>query len=54
MTTAPATEQLLALQAARAARPPSDEPGPESMMFQEYVKLLKQHGFQLPALVPQV
>jgi len=23
-------------------------------MFQEYVKLLKQNGFQLPALVPQV
>lgn len=37
-----------------AGRTPSGEPGPESLMFEEYVKLLKQHGFQLPALVPQV
>jgi len=37
-----------------AGRTPSGDPGPESLMFEEYVKLLKQHGFQLPALVPQV
>jgi very-short-patch-repair endonuclease len=37
-----------------AGRPPSNEPGPESLMFEVYAKLLKQHGFHLPALVPQV
>ncbi|WP_433464151.1 hypothetical protein [Spirillospora sp. CA-128828] len=35
-------------------RPKSDELGPESLIFQVYAKLLRQHGFQLPALVPQV
>ncbi|MDA0639803.1 hypothetical protein [Nonomuraea ferruginea] len=37
-----------------AGRAESDEPGPEKLMFQTYATLLKQHGFQLPALVPQV
>ncbi|WP_188196635.1 hypothetical protein [Nonomuraea sp. SYSU D8015] len=37
-----------------AGRAESDEPGPETLMFQTYAKLLKVHGFQLPALVPQV
>lgn len=35
-------------------RPPSGDPGPESLMFEVYAKLLRQHGFHLPALVPQV
>jgi very-short-patch-repair endonuclease len=35
-------------------RPASDEPGPESQMLQVYAELLKQYGFHLPALVPQV
>lgn len=35
-------------------RAPSTEAGPELLMFQTYAELLRQHGFQLPALVPQV
>jgi hypothetical protein len=37
-----------------AGRPESKEPGPEKLMFQTYVQLLRQHGFELPALIPQV
>ncbi|WP_431946881.1 hypothetical protein [Micromonospora marina] len=37
-----------------AGRPASAEPGPERQMFLAYTELLKQHGFQLPALIPQV
>ncbi|NEA23127.1 hypothetical protein [Actinomadura bangladeshensis] len=36
------------------SRTESNEPGPETLMLQVYAKLLKEHGFQLPALVPQV
>ncbi|WP_111167314.1 hypothetical protein [Spongiactinospora gelatinilytica] len=42
---------LRSLDAGRIASP---EPGPETLMFQTYVALLKDQGFQLPALVPQV
>jgi very-short-patch-repair endonuclease len=37
-----------------ADRPTSTEPGPERQMFLAYTELLKQHGFGLPALIPQV
>ena len=35
-------------------RPASSEPGPEQQMFRAYTELLKQHGFLMPALIPQV
>lgn len=37
-----------------AGRDPEAGPGPESLVFEVYARLLKQHGFHLPALVPQV
>ncbi|SCL12861.1 hypothetical protein GA0070616_0150 [Micromonospora nigra] len=35
-------------------RDPSAGRGPEYLMFQTYAALLKEHGFGLPALIPQV
>lgn len=37
-----------------AGREPSSEPGPERQMFRAYAELLAEHGFDLPALIPQV
>ncbi|GIF01568.1 hypothetical protein [Paractinoplanes rishiriensis] len=37
-----------------AGRDPSPEPGPERQMFRAYRELLTEHGFGLPALIPQV
>ncbi|SCF22583.1 hypothetical protein GA0070558_16021 [Micromonospora haikouensis] len=35
-------------------RKPSDPPGPERQVFRAYGELLSDHGFDLPALIPQV
>jgi hypothetical protein len=37
-----------------AGRDSSSEPGPERQMFRAYAELLAEHGFGLPALIPQV
>ncbi len=35
-------------------RKPTDPPGPERQVFRAYSELLSIHGFDLPALIPQV
>lgn len=36
------------------SRPAGSDPGPETITFRIYAELIKEHGYQLPALIPQV